>query len=76
MAAGASLPRSTLYPSLQDHEIVTKYPSVKGMAKNVFFLDHRHPDEGGGDESVSKTNPYEVISKATELSIFLTIIIA
>lgn len=30
------------------------------MAKDVFFLDHRHAEESGGDDSVSKTNTYEV----------------
>lgn len=31
--------RGSLYPALQDHEIVqTQRPDVAGMAKNVFFL--------------------------------------
>ncbi|KAG8887130.1 hypothetical protein FRB99_004317, partial [Tulasnella sp. 403] len=55
----SELVRCTLYPTLQDNDLVTKYPSVRGMAKDVFFLDHRHPEEGGGDDSVSKTNSFE-----------------
>ena len=37
-------PRCTLYPTLLDNEIVKKSPPVRGMAKSVFFLDHRHDD--------------------------------
>ncbi|KAG8872870.1 hypothetical protein FRB97_007276 [Tulasnella sp. 331] len=44
--------RSTLYPHLEDHSLVEDYPHVRGMATDVFFLDHRHAEEGGGDESV------------------------
>ena len=32
---------SPIYPKLQDHAKVQKYPSVKGVATNVFFLDHK-----------------------------------
>ncbi|KAG9004570.1 hypothetical protein FRB90_010846 [Tulasnella sp. 427] len=53
-------PRKTLYPKLEDHELVSKYPPVRGMTTNVFFLDHRHPEEGNSEDLVSKTNLYEV----------------
>ncbi|KAG8876544.1 hypothetical protein FRB98_007247, partial [Tulasnella sp. 332] len=53
--------RSTLYPDLEDHSLVQQYPHVRGVAKDVFFLDHRHAEEGGGDESVSKSNTFEVL---------------
>ncbi|KAG8957495.1 hypothetical protein FRC03_010078 [Tulasnella sp. 419] len=56
----SNLIRQTLYPTLIDHETVQSYPDVRGMAENVFFLDHRHAEDGGGDESASKTNKYEV----------------
>lgn len=36
------------------------YPPVRGMLKDVFFLDHRHAEEGQGEDSVSKTNRFEV----------------
>ncbi|KAG9045578.1 hypothetical protein FS837_006065 [Tulasnella sp. UAMH 9824] len=55
----ADLVRYTLYPNLKDHNLVQTPPSVRGMAKDVFFLDHRHAEESGGDDSVSKTNTYE-----------------
>lgn len=51
-----------MYPRLEDHDRVTKYQSVRGMDKNVFFLTHGNKELGGGDDSVSKHNPYEVCS--------------
>lgn len=48
-----------LYPSLQDNDVVRKYPAVQGMQKDVFFLTHTNP-EGGETDSVSKFNSYEV----------------
>ncbi|KAG8909678.1 hypothetical protein FRC01_006802 [Tulasnella sp. 417] len=56
----SELIRCTLYPSLIDHDAVMGRPSIRGMAKNVFFLDHRHAEGGAGEESVSKTNAFEV----------------
>ncbi|KIO17982.1 hypothetical protein M407DRAFT_32349 [Tulasnella calospora MUT 4182] len=55
----SNLVRQTLYPALQDHEIVRSPPSVRGMARDVYFLDHRNAEESGGDDSASKTNTYE-----------------
>ncbi|KAG8980485.1 hypothetical protein FRC05_006118 [Tulasnella sp. 425] len=55
----ADLVRCTLYPTLKDHTLVQTPPSVRGMAKDVFFLDHRNAEASGGDDSASKTNTYE-----------------
>ncbi|RXK38429.1 hypothetical protein M231_04338 [Tremella mesenterica] len=65
----SSLIRNTLYPRLMDHELVTQYPDVRGMGKNVFFLDHRNPESKGGDEGASKSNDYEV-SMACDLALY------
>lgn len=54
--------RNTLYPNLEDHEIVTKYPNVRGIQQNVFFVSHNHRENEGGDDSASKYNMYEVCS--------------
>ncbi|KNZ77104.1 NFX1-type zinc finger-containing protein 1 [Termitomyces sp. J132] len=51
--------QKTLYPNLIDHEIVTRYPDVRGFAKNVFFLSHSHRENGGAEESSSKYNEFE-----------------
>ncbi|KAG8955926.1 hypothetical protein FRC04_006374 [Tulasnella sp. 424] len=56
----SELIRCTLYPSLIDNDTVKARPSIRGMAKDVFFLDHRHGEGGAGEESVSKTNTFEV----------------
>lgn len=55
-------PRHTLYPNLRDNEHVLGYPPVRGIAHNVFFIDHSRPERGGGDDAVSKYNEYEVWS--------------
>lgn len=51
--------RRPLYKNIQDHEDVMSYPPVRGIAHNLFFLHHSHP-ERGGDDAVSKYNEYEV----------------
>ncbi|KAF9268371.1 hypothetical protein L218DRAFT_954733 [Marasmius fiardii PR-910] len=51
--------RNILYPRLEDHDNVTQYPSVSGMEKDIFFFSHMHREDGAED-SVSKTNQFEV----------------
>ena len=52
--------RNTLYEGLQDHELVQKYDDVRGMVKNMFFVNHKHKENGGTDDTASKYNVYEV----------------
>ena len=54
------LDRNTLYEGLQDHDLVQAYPDVRGMLKNVFFVNHNHKENGGMDDTASKYNMYEV----------------
>ncbi|KAI6041099.1 hypothetical protein EDC04DRAFT_2893494 [Pisolithus marmoratus] len=56
----SSLIRNTLYPGLQDHDLVLKYPDVRGMAKNLYFVTHNHRENGAADDTASKYNIYEV----------------
>ena len=57
----ANLIRNTIYPELQDHPSVLTYPDVRGMAKPLFFFDHDHKEDGAGDDdSMSKSNQFEV----------------
>jgi len=51
---------NTLYPRLEDHELVHNYPDVRGIQKNVFFVTHQYKENDGGDDSASKYNTYEV----------------
>ncbi|KAI0375984.1 hypothetical protein BV20DRAFT_31266 [Pilatotrama ljubarskyi] len=51
--------RTVLYPKLEDHEVVSLYPPVQGMQKDVFFYNHLNK-EGGSEDSVSKFNMFEV----------------
>lgn len=55
----AKLVRDTLYPRLKDHSSVQEYPEVKGVAKRLYWLDHKHP-EAGHETTDSKTNDHEV----------------
>ena len=52
--------RNTLYPKLQDHDLVKDHPNVRGIQKNVFFLSHNHKENGGDIDGLSKYNQYEV----------------
>ncbi|KZT72216.1 P-loop containing nucleoside triphosphate hydrolase protein [Daedalea quercina L-15889] len=54
------LVRTTLYPKLEDHDLVKQHPHVQGMGADVFFLTHNHAESGSEDDSVSKYNDYEV----------------
>ncbi|KAG8712686.1 hypothetical protein FRC11_014505, partial [Ceratobasidium sp. 423] len=56
----SSLIRNTLYPKLQDNDRVLSYPNVRGMYKNMFFVSHDHKEVGGGEDSVSKHNSFEI----------------
>lgn len=59
----SNLIRNTLYPDLQDHRNVSEYPDVVVMRKNVFWLDHTHPEEASDDFGVkmgSHSNHWEV----------------
>ncbi|KAJ7091139.1 hypothetical protein C8R44DRAFT_817142 [Mycena epipterygia] len=56
----STLIRNALYPALQDHELVHRYPDVRGFSKNVFFFSHAHRENEGGEESASKYNIFEV----------------
>ncbi|KAG2153743.1 uncharacterized protein EDB93DRAFT_1134566 [Suillus bovinus] len=56
----SSLIRNTLYPSLEDHELVRHYPSVRGITKNLFFVNHNNRENEGAEDSASKFNLFEV----------------
>lgn len=54
--------RSQTYPSLIDHPSTHDFQDVKGVEKNVVFLDHDNPEQGGDADSVetkTKANAYE-----------------
>lgn len=48
----------SIYPSLENHESVLKYPKVEGMVDSVFFLKHNEMEKGDKDGR-SHLNPYE-----------------
>ncbi|CAB4399021.1 unnamed protein product [Rhizophagus irregularis] len=58
----SDLIRYTLYPNLIDGENTAKYSNIRGAQHNVYFIDHRHPeDKSDSDLAIqSYVNTYEV----------------
>ncbi|XP_077298497.1 NFX1-type zinc finger-containing protein 1-like [Arctopsyche grandis] len=54
----ANLITPSIYPVLENHPSVLDYPSVKGVAKNLFFISHNIPEEKDDDLS-SHSNKHE-----------------
>ncbi|KAG7441498.1 uncharacterized protein BT62DRAFT_908111 [Guyanagaster necrorhizus] len=52
--------RKILYSNLEDHDIVTKYPPIQGMEKDLFFFTHTNREKAADEGSVSKVNTFEV----------------
>jgi superfamily I DNA and/or RNA helicase len=64
----SSIIRDRTYPSLLDHESVTKYPGIIGVDESVdgiVFFDHRHLEDGAAEDrsisyrSTTKSNSFE-----------------
>lgn len=59
----SSLIRNTLYPGLTDHNSTMKNPTVPGMAKRLFWMDHRKLESGADKMELIQTsheNEYEI----------------
>ncbi|CAI2180938.1 10853_t:CDS:10 [Funneliformis geosporum] len=53
---------TAVYRNLIDGENTAKYPNIRGAQHNVYFIDHRRPEDDSGDEFAmqSHANTYEV----------------
>ena len=47
-----------IYPELKDHPVVEDYPNIKGISKNMFFIQHDIA-EVHDDDQMSHANPHE-----------------
>ncbi|PKY21705.1 hypothetical protein RhiirB3_525223 [Rhizophagus irregularis] len=58
----SDLIRHTLYPELIDGDNTTQYENIRGAQHNVYFIDHRNPENNSGGEYAIKShvNKYEV----------------
>ncbi|PWW74664.1 hypothetical protein C7212DRAFT_358855 [Tuber magnatum] len=59
----SALIRNTLYPKLSDHSTTFKNPPVPGLAKRLFWMDHRHLEAGADKTELIQTshaNDFEV----------------
>ena len=45
----AGLVCPSIYPTLDNHESVLKYEHIKGVATNLHFFNHKHPETNTGD---------------------------
>ncbi len=52
--------RTILYPNLEDHDLVKKYPPIQGMEKDLFFFTHTNREKAADEGSASKVNTFEV----------------
>jgi cold shock CspA family protein len=48
-----------IYPELYNHPDVLKYPNVKGVASNLFFINHAQLESADGESGMSKSNRHE-----------------
>ncbi|CAH0548132.1 unnamed protein product [Brassicogethes aeneus] len=53
----SALVAPTIYPDLVNHVSVENRPPIDGIEKNLFFIDHRHPESQCDDSS--KKNKHE-----------------
>ncbi|KAJ8974613.1 hypothetical protein NQ317_019358 [Molorchus minor] len=53
-----SLITPTIYPILINHASTKQYPSISGIGKDLYFVDHDHAEEDA--EEASKKNKFEV----------------
>jgi hypothetical protein len=52
--------KKTLYPNLSDHLSTLGHPSVGGLSKRTYWLDHRSPEnQSSAGSSKSFSNTYE-----------------
>ncbi|EGZ19855.1 hypothetical protein PHYSODRAFT_298238 [Phytophthora sojae] len=60
----SQLLRMLFYPEVRDARETLEYPSLLGVDKNVFFVNHSQPEDGASDEfgksTSSHSNEYEV----------------
>ena len=56
----SSLIRPSIYPELQDHEVVYNYENICGIAKNVFMISHSQPEKNQQENgATSHANEFE-----------------
>ncbi|KAG0302743.1 hypothetical protein BGZ98_007268 [Dissophora globulifera] len=57
----SSIIRNALYPDLEDGDKVFLYPPVSGMGKNLYMMDHTHPEDSKDEYGAqSHSNSFEV----------------
>ncbi|KAL9132322.1 MAG: hypothetical protein Q9175_006504 [Cornicularia normoerica] len=58
----SELVRVPLYPDLQDHPSVSKYPEIDGMRDRLYWFDHQEKEDPRTAQAVSlsRTNTFEV----------------
>ena len=60
-----------IYPSLQDHPVVLNRDFIKGVASNIFFIDHSIPEDKLRADTTTRSNMHEA-SFVSKLAVYLT----
>ena len=50
-----------IYPDLRDFTDVHHYPPVKGVSRNIYFIDHKQYEDNLQEDSTSRTNKHEAM---------------
>lgn len=57
----ADLIRPLIYKDLQDGITVRDFPNIRGIKRNLFFVNHQHKENSTNDFEVSKFNEFEKV---------------
>ena len=60
-----------IYPSLQDHPEVLNRDFIKGVASNIFFIDHSVPEDKMRGDTTTKSNMHEA-RFVSKLAVYLS----
>ncbi|XP_033626155.1 NFX1-type zinc finger-containing protein 1-like [Asterias rubens] len=55
----SKLMKKHFYKNLHDDESVKGFDDIKGVAHNMFFIDHTKLEDGSGDDNKTKSNHHE-----------------
>ena len=60
-----------IYPSLRDHSVVFNRDFIKGVASNIFFVDHSVPEDKLRGDTTTRSNTHEA-KFVSKLAMYLT----
>ena len=64
-----------IYSALEDHPLVNEYENVKGISKNLFFVDHSFHEETSGNPTVKQMFTKQAFSLPFAIIFFVKVTI-